>query len=74
MPLGFRKKGKVLCLKCTLYGLHQSSRAFWEYLTKAMVWAGMRVSKFDLCFLISDKVIAVAFIDDICSGPLMLLT
>ncbi|KAL7475339.1 hypothetical protein ACHAW6_001263 [Cyclotella cf. meneghiniana] len=21
MPLGFRKKGKVLCLKCTLYGL-----------------------------------------------------
>jgi hypothetical protein len=36
MPLGFRKQGKVLKLKKTLYGLRQSLRAFWQHLTKAM--------------------------------------
>ena len=65
MPLGFRKKGKVLKLKKTLYGLRQSPRAFWQYLTKAMIGAGMRVSKSDPCLFVSEKVIAVAFVDDI---------
>jgi len=65
MPLGFRQKGKVLKLKKTLYGLRQSPRAFWKYLTEAMVAAGMQVSKLDPCLFVSDKVTAVAFVDDI---------
>eukprot|EP00956_Cyclotella_meneghiniana_P001084 scaffold1265_cov38-Cyclotella_meneghiniana.AAC.11 len=54
MPLGFRQQGKVLKLKKTLYGLRQSPRAFWKYLTDAMVAAEC-----------NDKVTAVAFVDDI---------
>lgn len=65
MPLGFRKQGKVLKLKKTLYGLRQSPRAFWQFLTKAMIGAGMKVSKSDPCLFVSEKVIAVAFVDDI---------
>ena len=65
MPLGFWTKGKVLKLKKTLYGLRQSLRAFWKFLTKAMIGAGMHVSKSDPCLFVSEKVIAVAFVDDI---------
>ena len=32
MPHGFRKQGKVLKLKKTLYGLQQRPRAFWLFL------------------------------------------
>ena len=49
MTLGFWTKGKVLKLKKTLYGLRQSPRAFWKFLTKAMIGAGMHVSKSDPC-------------------------
>ena len=65
MPLGFRKKGKVLSLKKTLYGLRQSPREFWKYLTKAMEACDMKPSKFDPCLFIGERVIAVAFVDDI---------
>ena len=65
MPLGFRKKGKVLKLKRTLYGLRQSPREFWKHLTKQMVDAGMKVSKSDPCLFVSERVMAVAFVDDI---------
>ena len=65
MPLGFWTKGKVLKLKKTLYGLCQSPHAFWKFLTKAMIGAGMHVSKSNPCLFISKKVIAVAFVDDI---------
>ena len=65
MPLGFRKQGKVLKLNKTLYGLRQSPRMFWKYLTKAMEACGMRVSDFDPCMFIGERVIAVAFVDDI---------
>ena len=65
MPLGFRQQGKVLKLKKTLYGLRQSPRSFWKYLTKAMVDCGMEVSKMDPCLFIGERVVAVAFVDDI---------
>jgi hypothetical protein len=55
MPLGFRKPGKVLKLKKTLYGLGQSPRAFWKYLTKAMEAVGMKVSKSDPCLFVGEK-------------------
>ncbi len=54
MPLGFRQKRKVLKLKKTLYGLRQSPRAFWKYLTEAMLAVGMKVSKLDPCLFVSD--------------------
>ena len=65
MPLGFRQQGKVLKLKKTLYGLRQSPRSFWKYLTKTMVACGMEVSKMDPCLFIGERVVAVAFVDDI---------
>ena len=65
MPLGFRKPGKVLSLKKTLYGLRQSPRMFWKYLTKAMGACGMQPSQFDPCLFIGERVVAVAFVDDI---------
>jgi hypothetical protein len=65
MPLGFRQKGKVLKLKTTLHGLQQSPRAFWKYLSDAMVNSGMEVSKLDPCLFVGERVTAVAFVDDI---------
>ncbi len=65
MPLTFRQKGNVLKFKKTLYGLRQSPRAFWKYLTEAMVAVGMQVSRLDPCLFVSDRVTAVAFVDDI---------
>ena len=52
-------------LKRTLYGLRQSPRAFWKYLTQAMTAVGMEVSKMDPCLFVGKKVTAVAFVDDI---------
>ena len=65
MPLGFRQRGKVLCLKKTLYGLRQSPCLFWEYLSNAMNGCGMEASGFDPCMFIGERVVAVAFVDDI---------
>ena len=65
MPLGFRKEGHVLSLRKTLYGLRQSPRAFWKYLTEKMESVGLRQSDFDPCLFIGDTVIAVCFVDDI---------
>ena len=65
MPLGLRQKGEVLCLKKTLYGLRQSPRMFWKYLTNAMKACGMEASGFDPCMFIGERAVAVAFVDDI---------
>ena len=65
MPLGFRKHGKVLKLKKTLYGLRQSPRSFWKYLTKAMKACGMEVSKIDPCLFVGKKVLSICYVDDI---------
>ncbi len=65
MPLGFRKQGNILKLKTTLFGLCQSSRTFWKYLTKAREAIGMRVSILKTCLFVGDCVMAVAFVDDI---------
>ena len=65
MRLGFCQKGKVLKLKKTLYGLRQSPRALWQFLTTAMTNFGMTASKSDPCLFASERVVAVAFVDDI---------
>jgi hypothetical protein len=65
MPMGFRKKGKVLSLKRTLYGLRQSPRAFWRYMVDKMEKCGVSQSNLDPCLFVSDKVIAVIWVDDV---------
>ena len=65
VSFGFRKNGKVLKLNKTLYGLRQSPRMFWKYLTEAMNNVGMKTSQFDPCMFVGDRVIAVAFVDNV---------
>eukprot|EP00804_Cyclotella_cryptica_P025289 CCRYP_010373-RB/>CCRYP_010373-RB protein AED:0.34 eAED:0.34 QI:0/-1/0/1/-1/0/1/0/497 len=65
MPRGFRKQGKVLKLKKTLYGLRQSPRAFWLYLTEKMNLCGMEQSTLDPCLFIGEKVICICYVDDL---------
>ena len=57
MPKGFERKGKVLKLKKTLYGLCQSPRAFWTYMVEKMELCGVPQSEFDPCLFIGKKVI-----------------
>ena len=52
-------------LNKTLYRLRQSHHIFWKYLTNAMLAVGMEVSKLDPCLFIGNRVMAVAFVDDI---------
>ena len=57
MPLGFNIKSKngkqqVLKLNKTLYGLCQSPRAFWKYITKKLESCRLKQSKFDPCLFI----------------------
>ena len=65
MPRGFEKKGKVLKLKKTLYGLRQSPRAFWKYLVEKMELCDMPQSKLDPCLFVGDKVICICYVDDL---------
>ena len=65
LPLGFNTKSKigkrqVLKLNKTLYGLRQSPRAFWKYITKNLESCGLKQSKFDPC-LLSDLIICPLF-------------
>ena len=65
MPKGFEQEGKCLKLKRSLYGLHQSPRNFFLYLSEKMKECGMKQSEHDPCLFIGPKVIAVAYVDDL---------
>ena len=70
MPLGFNVKSKngkrqVLKLKKTLYGLRQSPRAFWKYITEKLESCGLKQSKFDPCLFIGPDVMCVVYVDDL---------
>jgi len=70
MPAGFSQYGangmkKVLKLKKTLYGLRQSPRAFWKYITIKLEECGLEQSKFDPCLFIGPDVICVVYVDDL---------
>jgi hypothetical protein len=65
MPLGFRIPGKVLKLKKTLYGLHQSHRAFWKYLVEKMAICGMVQSNLYPCLFVGEEVICISYVDDL---------
>ena len=69
MPLGFAqysKDGTKKCLKLkkTLYGLRQSPRAFWKYITQKLETCGLEQSK-DPCLFVGEKVICVVYVDDL---------
>ena len=57
-------RNKVLKLKKMLYGLRQSPRAFWKYMTSKMELCGMVQSKMDPCLFIGDKLMAIIYVDD----------
>jgi hypothetical protein len=70
MPMGFTqygKNGKKMCLKLkkTLYGLRQSPRAFWKYITVKLEECGLQRLKFDPCLFIGPDVICVVYVDDL---------
>jgi hypothetical protein len=69
MPMGFAqygKNGNIMCLKLnkTLYGLRQSPRAFWKYITVKLK-ACLEQSKFDPCLSIGPDVICVVYVDNL---------
>ncbi len=68
--LGFNTKSKngkrqVLKLNKTLYGLRQSPRAFWKYITEKLESCGLKQSKFDPCLFIIPDVICIVYVDDL---------
>ena len=65
MPKGFEQEGKCLKLKRSLYGLRQSPRNFFLYLSDKMKECGLKQSNHDPCLFIGSKVIAVAYVDDL---------
>ena len=70
MPLGFiikSKNGKhqVLKLNKTLYGLCQSPRAFWKYITKYLENCGLKQSKFDPCLFIGPDLMCIVHVDNL---------
>ena len=70
MPLGFNVKSKngkrqVLKLNKTLYGLRQSPRAFWKYITEKLEACGLKQSKFDPCLFIGPDVMCIVYVDDL---------
>ena len=64
MPKGFAQPGKVLRLKKSLYGLKQSSRNHYQNLKSKLEDLGFTTCDSDPCLFISDKVIALVYVDD----------
>jgi hypothetical protein len=73
VPMGFAQYGKngkkkFLKLKKTLYGLCQSCRASWKYITVKFEECALEKSKFDPCIFIGPDVICVVYIDNLIFG------
>jgi hypothetical protein len=65
MPHGFMELGKVLKLKCSLYGLKQSPRNFFQHLKGKLENIGFESNEeVDPCLFISEKVICLVYVDD----------
>jgi hypothetical protein len=67
MPVGLAQydknsKSMRLKLKKTLYGLRQSPRAFWKYITVKLKNCKLEQSKFDLYLFIGQDVIIVVYV------------
>ena len=65
MPQGFRKDGKVLKLKKSLYGLCQSPLNFYNHLKANLESIGFECQQsVDPCLFISPKCICLVYVDD----------
>jgi hypothetical protein len=66
-PRGFNRGNgdEVLCLKRTLYGLKQSPRYFFAYITKRLIKQGLTASKYDPCLFINKSIIVIVYVDNI---------
>jgi hypothetical protein len=65
-PPGFHRPGNyVLKLKRSLYGMRQSPKYFFEYLSTRLQKQGLRQSDFDPCLFIGKTVIVVTYVDDL---------
>jgi len=52
-------------LKKTLYGLRQSPRAFWKYITEKLETCGLTQSKFDPCLFVGPDVMCIVYVDNL---------
>ena len=50
--------------KKTIYGLHQSARAFWKYLTKKLELCGLNQSEFNPFLFVKEKVVLIVYVGD----------
>ncbi|KAL7555000.1 hypothetical protein ACHAWF_018958 [Thalassiosira exigua] len=65
-PRGFvRGTNKVLRLKTCLYGMRQSPRYFFRYLTKKLKKQGLEPSDNDPCLFLGDGLLAIIYVDDV---------
>ena len=65
MPRGFSQPGHVLKLKKSLYGLKQSPRNFFNFIKGKLEKVGFESQEqIDPCLFVSDKVIALVYVDD----------
>ena len=64
MPRGFTQPGKVLKLKKSLYGLKQSPRNHYQNLKSKLEKLKFEACESDPCLFVSDKVIALVYVDD----------
>ncbi len=65
MPRGFKQKDKVFKLQKTLYGLQQSPRAFWQFLTEKMNECEMIQTSFELCLFVNNSAMCMCYVDDL---------
>ena len=69
MPRGFKEDGYVLKSKKSLYVLKQSSRNFFELLSKQLLRAGLKPSNADPCLSIGKEIVLITYVDDLlCFG------
>ena len=64
VPRGFTCKGKLLKLRKTLYGLRQSPRGFWRYLTENLYKCKLNQLDFDTYIFIGERVICIVYSDE----------
>jgi hypothetical protein len=65
-PAGFQRDGDlVLKLKKSVYGLRQSPRNFFNYLSDHLSAQGLVPSKLDPCLFVGSSMVVVVYVDDL---------
>ena len=63
--VGKNGRKEVSRLKNTVYGICQSSWAFWKHLIKILEACGLKQSKFDPCLFNGEHMIYIHYVDDL---------